>query len=381
MDAAEPDPAAGHRRAGVRRNNSASGSLRFNGELDVNVAANQTRTINLAGGREHTLILGGGIRQAANTTLNIQGDTAPDLMAGTLRLRTRRGAVGQPAILKSDSWGSRIVWDGGFGQRLAGNVNILAATLDIQSDLGTAGAGAIPGMITIGDGTEANRGALMGRQPVAGVRGRPGIPPLTLNFAGAGGITPSGVKINPKARLQPGASPGLMAIDNGLLEMAPGSSFGTTINGYQPGDGEGFYGQLILQNNARMTLDCSPTGERPILGMEMMDYSPTTNLTNFVFAEGQSFVIIDQDSALAPSLFSPADSFGYGGSMFMSPEGVALPQGATFANGDLPPGLVLQIDYFGGDTGNDVVLTIVPTPGAAGVLAVGGLAALRRRRR
>ncbi|HZN66566.1 MAG TPA: hypothetical protein VFB66_14855, partial [Tepidisphaeraceae bacterium] len=52
-----------------------------------------------------------------------------------------------------------------------------------------------------------------------------------------------------------------------------------------------------------------------------------------------------------------------------------LPEGSQFLAGDVP----LRITYAGGD-GNDVVLTVVPEPGAVSLMLLAALPLLRRRR-
>jgi len=328
---------------------------------------NNNLTMSLVGGRNHTTALGGDIVVAANTTLTVNGDTAPTLEKGAIRNRNQAGDR------RNDNLGSVLRWDAAGGiAGLAGNVTITSATLEVNCNVGTPNArtGAV---ITAGDGTTA--AAVTGSSTVAGPR--QGIAANTPRyfFNNTGGIT---AKKN--AAFTPGRSPGIVAVNGGFVDMEPGSNFAITLNGAEPGSGEGFYGQLLLEEGARMSLLTSPAGERPVLGIDLQTWSEAGSPGFFLPLAGMQFTVIDQDSAVAPSLYTAADPFGYGGNMFADFNGAALTEGATFSNDNLPGGLMFQISYFGGDTGNDVVLTIVPTPGVASVLALGGLAALRRRR-
>ena len=48
---------------------------------------------------------------------------------------------------------------------------------------------------------------------------------------------------------------------------------------------------------------------------------------------------------------------------------------------NMAAGLSYTLDYAGGTSGTDVVLSVVPEPSSMSLLALGGLALLRRRRR
>jgi hypothetical protein len=354
-----------------------NGSLRITGLFNMATSANNQgglpvqREITLLGGNRQTLDLGGEIQLLEKTKLLVTGDTEPTLVKGVLKTP------------KKDNWGSRMVWSGA-ATLLNGEVTFVKSTLDFQGTVGAANNKS-KATITMGNGTDNS--ALIGRSTMPGPRGAGPVP--TFFFAAADPFINNipGLVLKKNTRLQPGASPGIMAVNGGVVEMEPGSSYGVTLNSYHPGDGDGFYGQLLLQEGAAMHLQCSAFNERPILNLEIQHNHSVTDVENFSFNDmindpyaSQGFTIIDQDAG-APSLYTPA-VFG-GGNMFMSWDGTALVQGAMFNNEGLPSNYFFQIDYFGGDDHNDVVLHVVPlpTPGAASALALGGLTALRRKRR
>lgn len=362
--------------------NAAASSLTVNGEFRPGVAANQAREVNLRGGRFHTLVLGNEIVLNNQATLLFNGDVAPTIERG--RILDRRQAVGNmPASPKVENLGSLVRIT---GEQTAPNANnrvitsmagaliVQNATLQIECRVGS-NAARINNDWQIG--AVNMPAALIGRSVINGARG-PAIDPARIFFANNRGVNLKGGAI-----LQPGASPGILALNGGAHVFEPDSSFGITLNGVLPGNGDGYSSQLLLEEGADVTLQCSQTNVRPILGVDLQTTDSTGTSTIFSPSLGMSFTVIDQDSALAPTLYSPTDQFGYGGNMFMSPDGNALSQGVYFSNEALPSGMYFQIDYYGGDTGNDVVLTIVPvpTPGAGTAVALGGLALLRRRRR
>ncbi|HZW07066.1 MAG TPA: hypothetical protein VFF65_08070, partial [Phycisphaerales bacterium] len=350
-----------------------SGRLRFTGLFNTNVAANATRRINLGGGIDHILDLGGNIQHVDDAILELRGDTAPVVVNGAIRNKNVNGQR------KADSVGSQIVWSGAT-TTLHGDVNVLTATLNMSGTIGAANNRSTS-QITIGEpraaatpNVAAPAAAVIGRSLANGAR--VAVNPARVFFAATGRL-----HVHRDSVFAPGGSPGIMAINGGAVDMEPGAGFSVTLNGAAPGNGDGFYGQLLLEEDAAMNLMVDGSGLRPVLGIDLQTWD-SAGATNFVPSIGMSFTIIDQDSSAAPSLYAPAMT-SIDGSMFMSHDGGSLAQGVYFGHEALPAGTFFQIDYFGGDTGNDVVLTIVPipAPGAASVAALAGLVTLRRRRR
>lgn len=369
---------------GINNGNAGMGVLQLNGEFRPGVAANAGRIVTLTGGRTHEFVIAGNVQLNGLGTLAFNGDTAPDIQRGRIHTSNVVGAV----VRKSDSLGSVVRLQGYQPPRpqpnaplpprqidgMGGFVTVTNATLSVECNVQTA-ATRINALWQIG-GANAPA-ALIGRSVINGARGAAG--PVQPNAGRIFFANNRGVNIAAGSIMEAGGSPGLLALNGGTHVLDPGSSFAVTLNGVEPGTGDGYYGQLLLEEGAALTLAASGS-VRPILGIDMQ-LTDEFGVFNFAPSFGMSFVVIDQDSSLMQSLYVPASPGGFDGSMFMSPDGVSLAQGGSFGHEDLPSGLFFQIDYFGGDTGNDVVLNVVPTPGAAGALGLAGLAAFRRKRR
>ena len=154
---------------------------------------------------------------------------------------------------------------------------------------------------------------------------------------GGNGSTISPVMVLTGATVSPGLSPGILGTGN--IDFADGSTFLVELNGTTVGTQ---YDQL----NVTGTVDLGAPATGPNLSV-VLGYSP---------AAGDMFTIINNDG--------------------LDPVVGTFAQGTVFIAGGTP----FTINYAGGD-GNDVTLTAVPEPAAAGVLALGALGLLARRRR
>jgi len=157
---------------------------------------------------------------------------------------------------------------------------------------------------------------------------------------------------------------------------------GLTLNTNATLDGAGFStmtlgGDLNLLSNSTFSVDLSTNSVTLGTGYDrafvtglvsVADSTLALNLTSFTATKGATFSIVDNDLTDAIS------------GLFRDTNGTVLTESTEFgynANGTVG----FKIDYFGG-TGNDIVLTVVPEPGALPFMGIGlAWAFLFRRRR
>lgn len=145
---------------------------------------------------------------------------------------------------------------------------------------------------------------------------------------------------------------GVMEIVGGLL-MEPGSIMEYEIDGTTPGSGAGYHSQLIVGGSIEL--------DQAILSLNLTSAPPPLSP-----GHRTHYVLIDND-----------DGDTIGGYFMGLPEASVL--SLTAPNDPTP--YYFQISYTGGGTGNDVVLSHVPEPASALLLAVGLVLSGRRFRR
>lgn len=149
--------------------------------------------------------------------------------------------------------------------------------------------------------------------------------------------------------LRVGNSPGIIEIIGGV-EMEPGAILDFTIDGAMPGYGPGYHSQLIVDGEVHI--------DQAVLSVNL-DSAPTIGSPG----NPTRYVLIDNDDV------DPINGYFAG-----------LPEGAVMslhAPNDPTPHF-FQITYTGGGTRNDVVLSHVPEPASALLLACGLLLGRRR---
>jgi autotransporter-associated beta strand protein len=193
-------------------------------------------------------------------------------------------------------------------------------------------------------------------------------------FAGVKKVYQSASTINDiNGFLKAGDGPGVLEL-GGSTDFHSGSTDEVEIDGATPGDGDGYYAQLIQDGD--LLLDNDGFDALPTLQLDVdSDFVPQAQV-------GESFVIVDNESG-DPVLNGITSALP---PMFQDVNGAPLAEGADFQEDSF----TWQITYQGSDSAdplagadNNVVVTIValPEPASAGLLAVAGLAVRGRRRR
>jgi autotransporter-associated beta strand protein len=304
------------------------------GDLNLGVANSFSGDTKVSGG---TLTLGHA-QALQNSTLDYNG-YGGTLAFGSLAAATVGGLKGSQNLalpagftLTVGNNDQSTTYAGDLSGTGAGLTKIGSGTLTLS------GASRHTGMTTVSDGTLLLTGSLSGSVTINGG-----------TFAGTGTV---GGNVNlTGGTLAPGLSPGVLAI-GGDLDLGPEGLLLIDVGGALPGDGAGFYAQLLVGGDA--TLD---------------------GLLDFAFVDG--------------FLPDPADVFFIlardGGSGTFA----GLPEGATLTLGPLMGRITYLADWTGtqaGSTltgGNDVALYgfAIPEPGTALLLAGLAAAALGTRRR
>jgi autotransporter-associated beta strand protein len=219
---------------------------------------------------------------------------------------------------------------GAFALTKAGAGRLILNGANTYSGSTTLNGGILQVNGSISGSVLANAGALLGTGTVG-----------TLNLSGA--------------TLAPGGSPGILRTGDLLFN---GGSLAVEMNGPAPGTGTGFYDQVnvfgTVNFNAPIALTLDFSGYDPVDGLDR-------------------FTIVNNDAADVIAFADVAARLTF--------EGVALNEGDLFT---ATSGALMQqfsITYSGGVSGNDVVLTAVPEPGATTTFlaGLGFLAAARRR--
>lgn len=210
----------------------------------------------------------------------------------------------------------------------------------------TSNANALGGPINVNGGTMLINGTIAGSATNA-------VSVASGAVLGGSGTIYRNISVASGGTLSPGNSPGVLT-QYGNLTLQSGSAFLAELNGPTAGNGAGDYDRMVVNG--------------------------TVTLTDSTLATSLGF---------APSFFDVFFVLTNDGTEAINGVFGGLSEGATVNLGTWAGNpYTATISYLGdsatGNTsgGNDVVLyNIIPTPGAAGLLALGGLAAIRRRRR
>jgi autotransporter-associated beta strand protein len=178
-------------------------------------------------------------------------------------------------------------------------------------------------------------------------------------LGGSGSVYRS-INVASGGTLSPGISPGILT-EYGNLSLATGSIFAVDLNGPTAGNGASNYDRMAV-NGTIVSLN-GGTGAGSTLSISL-GYFPDATDTFFILTN-------DGTDALVGTFNGLAD----GSSVLLG-----------YSNWGTTP-VTATISYLGNSAtgatfgGNDVVLyNIIPAPGAAGLLALGGLMTIRRRR-
>jgi autotransporter-associated beta strand protein len=258
---------------------------------------------------------------------------------GTLSLLTNR--TGQGGVVIGGLSGSGTVTLGGVNR---------FRTLTLEQNGTNTFAGVIENGISIvknGSGTQILTGnnTLTGTTTINGgllqIDGTFASSATDVNIGGTlsgSGTLTGNVTVNDGGTLSPGSSPGILNTGNLLLNS--NAYFHVELNGLTAG---------------------TEHDQVKVTGTVGLDLANLVVTLGFTPAMDDEFVIILNDG------FDPVSGEFFG-----------LPDGAPFLVGTT----VFTVDYYGGD-GNDVVLTVIPEPGALTLVLVGlaGAALIMRRRR
>jgi FlaG/FlaF family flagellin (archaellin) len=172
------------------------------------------------------------------------------------------------------------------------------------------------------------------------------------NGASLGGTGSIAREVSVSGTLAPGASVGTLEITDDA-NLNDGSTFQIELDGTSPGDGAGFYDQLLV------------SGDADISGTVTLDL---ILVSGFTPQADDVFYILTQGGSEALAAFD-----GYA-------------EGYEFNLGDAPAQITYLANWTGSQAGssitggNDIAIMVIPEPASLTLLAVAGLAVLRRRR-
>jgi autotransporter-associated beta strand protein len=348
----------------IQANNNSSGDLVFNAPI-TNGGLNYTGTPSVANGAVAVLNLA-----AANTFaqgLTVNAGTVSVAAAGTL------GAATSPLTIQA-----------------SGTVNSLV-TLSSAQTIGTLSGGTTSGTatatlamgsnaLTINQAIDAPfNGVLTG----SGALTKQG--PGTLILGGTANTHTGVVNVNAGALIVNGliasSTTNAVAVAGGAT-LGGSGTIGRNVNvaggGFiSPGNSAGLLtmnGNLTLSANGTLVVEIN--GVNPGTDYDVLAVNGTVNVTN---------ALLNATMGYAPSMSDKFFIIVNDAADAITGTFAGLPDGSTVALGGPWSG---QISYFGDSAtgaltgGNDVVIyNVVPAPGAAALLGVGGLMAARRRRR
>ncbi len=279
-----------------------------------------------------TVFLNGGTLQAS---ANLAFAAAPTVVASST-IDTQGNSISLPGLNGSGGVGT----GGGASQALT-----FMLTKNGAGTLTVNGSSTYAGSITVAGGT----------LQVDGVLGTFSTNSITVNAGatlGGSGTINSPVKILAGGTLAPGNSPAIL--DTGYLTLSSTAVLAIEIDGPTAGDGMGFHDQVNVTGTVTL-------GGSTLLLSSLPNYFSSFSNSDLLF-------IIKNDGTDA--IVGAFDG---------------LPTSGSTVAWDTV--WSAQISYVGNSAtgaisgGNDVVLyNIIPAPGAASLLAIGGLLAIRRRR-
>ncbi|NBC10463.1 MAG: PEP-CTERM sorting domain-containing protein, partial [Planctomycetes bacterium] len=280
--------------------------------------------------------IGGGLTTAASQEIELAGPTATILSS----------ASGSSSLLNDGSLSGTGRVETLFNNRDGGQVNAINDTLTFTEQVSAAGGselnainstvvfeqgldsdGAVNLIDSTFDGDLINNGSVS----LAGVN------TITGNVSGTGEFTGTGTALLTGSS-SPGNSPGVLD----------------------------FEGDLIYADTHTLLIELGSSGGAPGVDFDQIN------------VEG----LLEIDGGLDVHLldgFSP----GVGDSFLVLTGGETTGTFAGLGEGEVVTsmnGVDLRITYAGGD-GNDIALTAIPEPGSLALLAIGGLALIRKRRR